>query len=245
MDLNDMQKLKNIIKALGIGILILTIVLITVIIILFGKQNNIQKEISKNNQTYLDQFNSLNSKTSVENNLLKMGPQGTQGPQGPQGPPGGTFMASGPIMSMASKKVVTPTFGVNIQAIAYLDDKQYSPIQYWYLENNPNGTVQIKNKFTQKCLNTNNLGDVFNDNCNNQQSQQFMWGQNMQLASVGQQGKCITTDSFTRNDSNSTNSYNLSNLTVQNNSNTGTVSRLKLAPCSSSLNPNQTWYVGH
>jgi len=149
------------------------------------------------------------------------------------------------MINMATKKVCTPTYGKGFSSIVYLDEKHYSPIQYWYLENQSNGTVKVKNKFTNKCLATNNLGDVYNEDCSNNNNQNFTWGPTMQLASSGFPNQCVSIHEFTRNQNNSNNSYNIATLEAVPNSNVGNVLKLKLEPCSASLNPRQTWYVGN
>ena len=210
-----------------------------------GKYQSLKKKVNEDETNYKKIFNDILSRNEVSQASTKIGPQGASGPPGPVGPAGGVFSASGPIVNMATKKVVTPTYGVKEPAILYLDEKQFSPIQYWYLVNNQNGSVTVKNKFTGKCLSTNQLGDIFSDDCNSTIQQQFNWMPNMQFSSLSQQNQCISVEPYSRTTSNSNNSYNLENLSVKKGSNNGNVSRLKLAPCSASLNPNQTWYVGH
>jgi len=188
--------------------------------------------------------NDLTSQVQAGLASAKMGLPGPVGQQGPIGPPGGIFASAGPLMCMANQKVATPTFGKGEQSIVYLDTKKYSPIQFWYLENKTNGTVVVKNKFTGKCLTANDLGEIYSDTCTNQQNQQFYWNPDMKLSSISKPNYCIALQDFARTSSNSFNSYNFRTLDQANGSATGTVSRLKLDLCSSSLNPNQTWYVG-
>ena len=68
---------------------------------------------------------------------------------------------------------------------------------------------------------------------------------NMQLASSSQNGQCISIEDYNRTPNNSNNSFDMNNLIIQKGSNNGNVKRLKLERCSNSLNPNQTWYIGH
>jgi len=193
-----------------------------------------RKEFSK--------YENLGDMTGLNNSR---GPQGPRGPAGPVGPPGGFYSASGPLVNMYSKKVGTPTFGKGLYSIVYLDDKHYSPIQYWFLENNSNGTVKIKNKFSGQCLTTSNLGDVYSDPYrDNDINQSFLWNNSMQLSSQGQANQCISVADFSRNNNNSANDYNLDTLQAQPNTNVGTVQKMKLEACSASLNPKQTWYIG-
>lgn len=181
----------------------------------------------------------------IKGGSMARGPQGVRGPQGPAGPPGGFYSASGPLINMANKKVGTPTFGKGIYSIVYLDDKHYSPIQYWFLENNKDGTVKVRNKYTDQCLTASNLGDVYSDPCrDNDNNQNFKWNSSMQLASQGFANQCISVQDYARNTNNSTNSYNYETLQAQPNSNVGTVQKMKLEACSASLNPKQTWYIG-
>ena len=214
-------------------------------VILAGRLESTNNKIDENEELNKKQFDEIQSHTGVANVSLKQGPQGTQGQRGPAGPPGGTFSGVGPLMCVGQKKVATPTNGTTESAIIYLDDKQYTPVQYWFLENNDNGTVSIKNKYTGNCMTTNDLGDIFSAPCRNDGNQQFIWGQNMQLSSVLGQNKCIGIENYERNPSNSNNSYNLSDLSVKRGSNNGNVQRLKLSDCSASQNLNQTWYVGN
>lgn len=241
----DQKKLLILSLVLGIGALIALIALIIVTVILSGKLESSNNKIVENQDFNLKQFNEIQSKTDIANVSLKQGPQGVQGRQGPAGPTGGNFSGVGPLMCVGQNKVATPTYGKGEPAIVYLDKKQYTPVQYWFLENNENGTVTIKNKFTGNCLTTNKLGDIFSDICRNNGDQQFIWSPNMQLSSVSQQNQCVSIENYERNTTNSNNSYNLSDLSVKRGSNSGNVQRLKLSPCSSSQNLNQTWFAGN
>lgn len=225
----------------GIGM----VAVIIVGVVLGGRLQSSNNTIVENQDFNLKQFNEIQSKTDIENVSLKQGPQGVPGRQGPAGPPGGTYSGVGPLMCVGQKKVATPTFGNNEASIVYLDEKHYTPVQYWFLENNDNGTVSIKNKFTGNCLEVNKLGDIFSNPCKDDSNQQFIWGPNMQLSSISQQNQCVSIENYERNTTNSNNSFNLQNMTVKRGSNTGNVQRLKLSPCSSSQNLNQTWFVGN
>jgi len=215
------------------------------ITLLIGKYSSLKTKMQRDNQENKKLFEEIlsNSDTSVAS--TKIGPQGPAGPQGPSGPPGGFFTAAGPMICMANKQVATPTFGTKEASIVYLDDKHFSPIQYWFLVSNSNGSVSVKNKYTEKCLTTNQLGDIYSDDCSMNNSQQFNWGKNMQLSSLMNSGQCVTIEDYSRNANNSNNSFNLNTLSVAPGTNNGNVQRLKLSACSSSLNPNQTWYIGH
>lgn len=173
------------------------------------------------------------------------GLQGPRGPSGPQGPPGMSYSAAGQLLNMATKTVATPTAGKGLQSIIYLDNKNNSPIQYWFLENNPDGTVSVKNKYSDRCLNTDGGNNVYSDVCRNDNTQKFVWNSQMQLASSGQNGKCMTIQEFTRTTGNSTNSLDPTTGQAMANTNNGNVKKIALDTCSSSINPNQTWFVGN
>ena len=178
---------------------------------------------------------------------MKRGDQGPPGIQGPPGPTGGVHAGAGPLLCVGQKKVATPTIGTSPYSIIYLDDRRYTPIQYWTMQNNQDGSVSVVNKFTGNCMTTDNLGSVYSDTCGKPVpiNQKFNWNPNMQLSSASQPGFCITIDNFARNTSNSNNSYDLDNLTEKKDSNNGSVSQLKLKQCSSSQNLDQTWWIGN
>ena len=67
----------------------------------------------------------------------------------------------------------------------------------------------------------------------------------MQLVSRGQNGKCMTIQEFTRNTGNSANSLDPTTGQAMENTNNGNVKKITLDTCSSSINPNQTWFVGN
>ena len=233
---------------LTIFLVIVTVILVLCVIGLFimmGSVKGNHYKIVKTVQSNTDNLNKLYSANNTDAANIKRGPQGVQGVQGPEGRTGGVHAAAGPLMNVGEKKVATPTYGTGESAIVYLDEKQYTPVQYWTLKNNDNGSVSVVNKLTGNCLDTNNLGDVFSSPCNNNQSQQFMWSPNMQLSSLGQQNKCISMANYGRTAANSNNNYNLQTLQVQRGTNNGNVKRLQLDSCSSSFNPNQTWFVGN
>ena len=221
------------------------VIALYVIITSSGRFNAIEKNTQNNIDAVNSKINKIQSNTDTNANSLSRGPQGIRGPVGPAGPPGGYYSASGPLINMNNKKVGTPTFGKGEPSIVYLDEKHYSPVQYWFLENKSNGNVVVKNKYTDYCLTANNLGDIYSDICNDSnQSQQFKWGKNMQLMSTQFTNQCIGTKTFSRTNTNSNNNYNFTDLTAKPNSNIGNVEKLSLEACSSSLNPKQTWYVG-
>lgn len=210
-----------------------------------GNNNSLQSQINTQEETINQIRNEIQSNNNISNASLKMGPQGVQGPIGPQGSPGGVYSGTGPLMCVGQKKVATPTYGVKESAIVYLDDKQHTPVQYWWMKNNDDGTVSIMNKFSGNCLTTNNLGDIFSDVCTNNPNQKFNWRPNMQLASISQQNQCLGVENYSRNPNNSNNSYNLEDMTVKRGSNNGNVMRLSLKACSASQNLDQTWWIGN
>ena len=188
-----------------------------------------------------------NSASSIAATNMKRGDQGPPGIQGPPGPTGGVHAGAGPLLCVGKRKVATPTVGKSSVSIIYLDDRRYTPIQYWTMRNNPDGTVSVVNKFTGNCMTSNNLGDVFSDTCQTPVplTQKFNWGPNMQLTSADRVGYCVAVndDLFKMDDSNSMNKYDLDNMTEKPGSNKGTVSQLKLLQCGPS--PNQTWWIGN
>ena len=188
-----------------------------------------------------------NSASSIAATNMKRGDQGPPGIQGPPGPTGGVHAGAGPLLCVGQRKVATPTVGKSSVSIIYLDDRRYTPIQYWTMRNNPDGTVSVVNKFTGNCMTSNNLGDVFSDTCQTPVplTQKFNWGPNMQLTSADRVGYCVAVndDLFKMDDSNSMNKYDLDNMTEKPGSNKGTVSQLKLLQCGPS--PNQTWWIGN
>ena len=134
----------------------------------FDELNNKIDEFTKSIGTVVStQSQSLNSGTR--------GLQGPRGPSGPQGPPGMSYSAAGQLLNMATKTVATPTAGKGLQSILYLDNKNNSPMQYWFLENNLDGTVSVKNKYSDRCLNTDGGNNVFSDVCRDNNDQKFIW----------------------------------------------------------------------
>jgi hypothetical protein len=240
----------ELINILIIGIIILSLISIGAGVIAFIALNKSNKSSEiKQLQKDIDEF-----KTSVEKLVVSQaqslntgtrGLQGPRGPSGPQGPPGMSYSAAGQLLNMATKTVATPTAGKGLQSIVYLDNKNNSPLQYWFLENNPDGTVSVKNKYSERCLNTDGGNNVFSDVCRNDNTQKFVWNSQMQLVSNGQNGKCITIQDFSRNTGNSTNNLDPTTGQALANTNNGNVKRVALDTCSSSINPNQTWFVGN
>lgn len=234
---------------IGIGSLIIAVVGIIILGIKIASIKTIESSISQLNdidKTLKSKYEELNSRIAVSSPIpgANRGPQGIKGPAGPAGPPGGLYSASGALMNMGFKKIATPTYGKGLPALVYLDEKHFSPVQYWYLENNPNGSVKIRNKYTDLCLTVNTTKDVYSDVCNNNNSnQQFSWEKNMQLKSKGMTNHCLDIGSWTRSD-NDNPGFNYENLTTVPGSNSGNVDKLKIETCSASLNPKQTWYVG-
>lgn len=234
---------------IGIGSLIIAVVAIIILGIKIASINRLESsisEMSENGKTLTSKYDALNSKVAQSSPIpgSNRGPQGVRGPVGPPGPPGGYYSASGSLMNMGHKKIATPTFGKGLPALVYLDEKHYSPIQYWYLENNQGGGVKIKNKFTDYCLTVNSTKDVFSDICdNNNANQNFSWDKNMQLRSLALTNHCIDIAPWTRSGVDNP-SFNYDNLNTVPGSNSGNVEKLKMELCSASLNPKQTWYVG-
>ena len=212
-----------------------------------GKMRAMEAQIAESDKKNLDNQNKANSANQIAANNMKRGDQGPPGIQGPAGPTGGVHAGAGPLLCVGQKKVATPTVGTSPYSIIYLDNRRYTPIQYWTMRNNPDGTVSVVNKFTGNCMTTDNLGTVYSDTCRNPvpMNQKFSWGPNMQLSSSAKQNYCVTVDNFARNTSNSNNSFDLDNLTEKRDSNNGTVSQLKLSPCSASQNLDQTWWIGN
>ena len=221
-------------------------IIIGAIAISNGTSNN-QNNVSK--KDFDDFTTSIQQVISSQEQSLNTGTRGLQGPQGPsgpQGPPGMSYSAGGQLLNMATKTVATPTAGKGLQSIVYLDNKNNSPMQYWFLENNPDGTVSVKNKYSNRCLNTDGGNNVFSDVCRgNNNNQKFIWNSQMQLVSSGQNGRCMSIQNFTRNSGNSTNNLDATTGQALQNTNNGNVSRIALDTCSASLNPNQTWFVGN
>ena len=188
-----------------------------------------------------------NSADSIAARNMKRGDQGPPGIQGPPGPTGGVHAAAGPLLCVGQKKVATPTVGVSDASIIYLDDRRYTPIQYWTLRNNSDGTVSVVNKFTGNCMTTNNLNAVFSDTCKNPVplNQKFNWKPNMQLSSVETPNFCVSVDSKFPMSNENMNRYDLDNMTEKPDSNKGVVSKLLLKQCGSTNDANQTWWVGN
>ena len=209
-----------------------------------SKLNNKIQEQEKNSKKISE---NANSERQIAAKNMKRGDQGPPGIQGPPGPTGGVHAGVGPLLCVGQRKVATPTVGTSPYSIIYLDNRRYTPIQYWTMKNNPDGTVSVVNKFTGNCMTTDDLGTVYSDTCKIPvpMNQKFSWGPNMQLSSSAKQNYCVTVDNFARNTSNSNNSFDLDNLTEKKDSNNGTVSQLKFRSCSASQNLDQTWWIGN
>lgn len=238
-------------ELITIGLIIFGLMAIVAIII---SSIALNKENSNNNNNYVlkkdfDDFkNSMHSTVSSQAQSLSMATRGLQGPRGPsgsQGPPGMSYSAAGQLLNMSTKTVATPTAGKGLQSIIYLDNKNNSPMQYWFLENNPDGSVSVKNKYSDRCLNTDSGNNVFSDVCRDDNNQKFIWNSQMQLLSQGQNGKCMSIQDFSRNTGNSNNNLDPTTGQPVANTNNGNVKQIALDTCSSSLNPNQTWFVGN
>jgi hypothetical protein len=203
------------------------------------------EQLKKDFDEFTDSIQKVVVSQAQSLNTGTRGLQGPRGPSGPQGPPGMSYSAAGQLLNMATKTVATPTAGKGLQSIVYLDNKNNSPVQYWFMENNPDGTVSVKNKYSERCLNTDGGNNIFSDVCRNDNTQKFVWNSQMQLVSSGQNGKCITIQEFTRNTGNSTNNLDPTTGQAMANTNNGNVKKIALDTCSSSINPNQTWFVGN
>jgi hypothetical protein len=212
-----------------------------------GKVNAMNQKVTaqeKENKKLAEQQRSAGSIAATN---MKRGDQGPPGIQGPPGPTGGVHAAAGPLLCVGQRKVATPTVGVSDASIIYLDDRRYTPIQYWTLRNNPDGTVSVVNKFTGNCMTTNNSKAVFSDKCKNPVplNQKFNWGPNMQLSSADIQNFCVSVDSKYPMSNENMNRYDLDNMTEKPDSNKGTVSKLLLKKCEEVNDVNQTWWVGN
>jgi Ricin-type beta-trefoil lectin domain len=241
------------ITILIIATVILGLIAITAGIVAFVALNksNSSSDIQQL-QKNMDEFKTSIEKVVVSQaQALNSGTRGLQGPRGPsgsQGPPGMSYSAAGQLLNMATKTVATPTAGAGPNSIIYLDSKNNSPLQYWFLENNPDGSVRVKNKYSEKCLNTDGGNNVFSEICSkekNNMNEQFIWNPQMQLQSKSQNGKCMTIQEFTRTTGNSTNSLDMTTGQPLANTNNGNVKKVALDTCSTSINPNQTWFVGN
>lgn len=237
-----------------IGIVIVALISISagIISVVAISKSNQSSEIKKLQKDF-DEFTTSVGKVVVSQaqslNTGTRGLQGPRGPSGPQGPPGMSYSASGQLLNMATKTVATPTAGQGEQSIVYLDNKNYAPFQYWFLENNPNGDgVRVKNKLTNYCLKTDNKNNVFSKSCTRDFSDSdelFIWNQNMQLMSKGQNGRCMTMQqNFIRGAGLSNESLDPNTGSAVRGSNQGNVNKIGLETCSPSINPNQTWFVG-
>ena len=217
--------------------------------IALGKSNSSSEteQLKKKFDEFTTTIQNLVASQAQSLNTGTRGLQGPRGPSGPQGPPGMSYSAAGQLLNMATKTVATPTAGKGLQSIVYLDNKNYSPVQYWFLENNPDGSVSVKNKYSERCLNTDGGNNIFSDACrNDNDNQKFIWNSQMQLLSKGQSGKCMTIEqNFSRNSGNSTNNLDPTTGQAVANTNNGNINRVALDTCSTSLNPNQTWFVGN
>lgn len=189
-----------------------------------------------------------NSAGSIAATNMKRGDQGPPGIQGPPGPTGGVHAAAGPLLCVGQRKVATPTTGTSDASIIYLDDRRYTPIQYWTLRNNSDGTVSVVNKFTGNCMTTNKNNAVFSNMCvdkNVPLNQKFNWLPNMQLSSVETPNFCLSVENNFPMSNENMNKYDLDNMTEKPNSNKGAVSKLLLKRCKDTNDSNQTWWVGN
>jgi hypothetical protein len=212
-----------------------------------GKMKAMNNKVAAQEQQNRNLAASQNSAGSIAATNMKRGDQGPPGIQGPPGPTGGVHAAAGPLLCVGQRKVATPTVGTSDASIIYLDDRRYTPIQYWTLRNNPDGTVSVVNKFTGNCMTTNNSKAVFSDRCRNPVplNQKFNWSPNMQLSSADMQNFCVSVDSKFQMSNENMNKYDLDNMTEKPDTNKGVVSKLLLKQCGSTNDANQTWWVGN
>jgi len=214
-----------------------------------GEMERMNAELSNQQTNIKNQSNQANSASQIQAANMKRGSQGPPGIQGPPGPTGGVHAGAGPLLCVGQRKVATPTTGTSPFSIIYLDDRRYTPIQYWTLRNNPDRTVSVVNKFTGNCMTTStNTADVYSDRCVNPvpMNQKFNWLPNMQLSSAAQQNQCLSVqNNFAMTNSNSNNRFDLDNLTEKRDSNNGSVTQLRLMQCSASQNLDQTWWIGN
>ena len=232
----------------GIGLMaLLGLIAFSLQLVNDGKIRTMEGKLAKQ----AEQNKKLNAQSSSAGSIaatnMKRGDQGPPGIQGPPGPTGGVHAAAGPLLCVGQRKVATPTVGVSDASIIYLDDRRYTPIQYWTLRNNPDGTVSVVNKFTGNCMTTNNLKDVFSDKCKNPVplNQKFNWGPNMQLSSADIQNFCVSVKSNYPMSNNNMNRYDLDNMTEKPDSNKGAVTKLLLEQCADGQKLDQTWWVGN
>jgi hypothetical protein len=233
----------------GIGLMaLLGLVAFSLQMVNDGKMRTMEGKLAKQDE----QNKKLNAQSSSAGSIaatnMKRGDQGPPGIQGPPGPTGGVHAAAGPLLCVGQRKVATPTVGVSDASIIYLDDRRYTPIQYWTLRNNPDGTVSVINKFTGNCMTTNNADAVFSDKCKDPVplNQKFNWGPSMQLSSADKQNFCVSVDSKYQMSNENMNRYNLDNMKEEDDSNKGVVvSKLLLKKCGEVNDINQTWWVGN
>jgi hypothetical protein len=204
-----------------------------------GKINTNTKEIALINEKIESNFSQLASN-------MKRGDQGPPGIQGPPGPTGGIHAGAGPLLCVGQRKVATPTSGTSNASVIYLDDRRYTPIQYWTLRNNKDNTVSIVNKFTQNCMTYNDNFEIYSDKCDNIENQKFTWGNNMTLSPSSKfTEQCISVQNkFPLSDMNN-NKYNLDDNSIEDKPASGEVTKLLLKKCSTNYDANQTWWIGN
>jgi len=232
----------------GIGLMaLLGLVAFSLQMVNDGKMRTMNNKVAAQEEQNKILTAKQNSAGSIAATNMKRGDQGPPGIQGPPGPTGGVHAAAGPLLCVGQRKVATPTVGVSDASIIYLDDRRYTPIQYWTLRNNPDGTVSVVNKFTGNCMTTNNLNAVFSDTCKNPVplNQKFNWKPNMQLSSAEIQNFCVSVENKFPMSNENMNRYDLDNMTEKPDSNKGVVSKLLLKKCGEVNDINQTWWVGN
>jgi hypothetical protein len=213
-----------------------------------GKVTTAQGNIGQIQQDIIDLKAKQNSAGSIAATNMKRGDQGPPGIQGPPGPTGGVHAGAGPLLCVGQRKVATPTVGTSDASIIYLDDRRYTPIQYWTLRNNADGTVSVVNKFTGNCMTTNKENAVFSNKCDDKNvsaNQKFIWKPNMQLSSVETPNFCVSVKSNYPMSNENMNRYDLDNMTEKSDSNKGAVTKLLLEQCADGQKLDQTWWVGN
>jgi hypothetical protein len=245
------QDKKKLFMLIGLSVFGIAAILGLIGFIITQKNDGTVKNFDGKIQTNTEDINNL--RTKIESNFsqlassMKRGDQGPPGIQGPPGPTGGIHAGAGPLLCVGQRKVATPTSGTSNAAIIYLDDRRYSPIQYWTLRNNKDKTVSIVNKFTQYCMTYNDKLEIYSDKCEDIENQKFTWGNNMTLSPSSKlTEQCISVQNkFPLSDMNN-NKYNLDDNSIEDNKNpSGEVSKLLLKKCSTNYDANQTWWIGN
>jgi len=247
---NNISQGKKIAMIIGLAVFGIFAILGLISFISGQKNNGDVVRVNKENKENKAEIALINEKVRSLSNQrasdMKRGDQGPPGIQGPPGPTGGVHAAAGPLLCVGQKKVATPTYGTSAASIIYLDERRYTPLQYWTLQNNPDNSVSIVNKFTQYCMTYNDNFEIYNQKCENKENQKFTWGNNMTLSPFSKlTEQCISIENkFPMSDMNN-NKYNLDTNTVEDKTASGEVSKLLLKKCSTGYDANQTWWIGN